>query len=433
MLNVWWLKDGKLFLHSCFISDTTVFFVTFLAPIFALILFNVVMFILAVRVLVIHSMKKKISVKSTIKTMISIVGIMVMFGLTWLFGALTVREASTAFQYLFVIFNGFQGFFFFIFNCLISKDGREFWTNAITSCCGLRNCTKYSSLSSKLSSSHAKRRTGSTSLGASNPNYRSRCMSASGFSSSELQSESNMRDRLSSIFSLKPSHTKRRTGSTSFGTSNQNYRSRCMSSSGFSSSELQSESNMSDRPLSSKVSFKSSHTKPKNSSTSFGISNPNFVPELLNHDFNSGDDNGMEVQPENKLKKEPLVIDMELGMMLPRRASIIEKSLLKEIEELLPLYRKKRELETSMTESDVDMETTMTQSDNLTYQNMEANATQEEVMENEDMQINDLVIMNHAFGQGMEDLSVAPSDEKDENSQYSEWDENDNDDCKILT
>ena len=429
MLNVWWLKDGKFFLHSCFISDTIVFFVTFLAPIFALLLFNVVMFILAVRVLVIHSMKKKKSVKSTIKTMISIVGIMVMFGLTWLFGALTVREASTAFQYLFVIFNGFQGFFFFIFNCLISKDGREFWTNAIVSCCGLRYCTRYSSLSSKLSSSHGRRRTGSSSLGVSNPNYRSRCMSASGFSSSELQSESNMRDRLSSIFSLKPSHTKRRTASTSFGTSNRNYRSRCMSASGFSSSELQSDSNMSDRPLPSKVTFKS---KPNNSSTSFGISNPNFVPELLNHDFNSGDDNGMEVQPENTLKKEPLDIDMELGVMLPRRGSIIEKSLLKEIEELLPLYRKKQELEeTGITESDVEMETTMTQSDDLVYQNMEANATQE-VMENEGMEINDLVIMNHAFDQGMEDLRVAPSDEKDEKSQYSEWDEND-DDCKILT
>ena len=423
MLNVWWLKDGKFFLHSCFISDTIVFFVTFLAPIFALLLFNVVMFILAVRVLVIHSMKKKKSVKSTIKTMISIVGIMVMFGLTWLFGALTVREASTAFQYLFVIFNGFQGFFFFIFNCLISKDGREFWTNAIVSCCGLRYCTRYSSLSSKLSSSHGRRRTGSSSLGVSNPNYRSRCMSASGFSSSELQSESNMRDRLSSIFSLKPSHTKRRTASTSFGTSNRNYRSRCMSASGFSSSELQSDSNMSNRPLPSKVTFKS---KPNNSSTSFGISNPNFVPELLNRDFNSGDDNGMEIQPENKLKKEPLDIDMELGVMLPRRGSIIEKSLLKEIEELLPLYRKKQE-------SDVEMETTMTQSDDLVYQNMEANATQEEVMENEDMEINDLVIMNHAFDQGMEDLRVAPSDEKDEKSQYSEWDEHEDDDCKILT
>ena len=391
------------------------FFVTFLAPIFALILFNIVIFILSVRVLVTHTIKKKKSAKATIKTMISIVGIMVMFGLTWLFGALTVREASTAFQYLFVIFNGFQGFFFFIFNCLISKDGREFWTYVIISCCGLRNCTKYSSLSSKLGTSHPKRRTGSTPLGASNPNYRSRCMSGSGFSSSELQSESNMRDRsLSSLFS-KPSYAKRRTGSTSLGTSNPNYRSRCMSDSGFSSSKLQSVSNMRDRSSSSKLSFKSRHTKPQTSSTSFAICNPNFAPELLNH---SDDDNGMEVQPENKLKN----VDIELGEMLPRRASIIEQSLLKEIEELL-------DLEIGITESGVEMETDMTQSDDLMYENMEANATQEEVLPNEDMETNDLVIMNHAFDQGMEDLRVAPLDE---NSQPSEWDEND-DDCKILT
>ena len=78
--------------------------------------------------------------------MISIVGLMVIFGLTWLFGALTVREASTAFQYLFVIFNGFQGFFFFVVICLIGKDGREFWSYVITN--SLRRKSKKSFTSS---------------------------------------------------------------------------------------------------------------------------------------------------------------------------------------------------------------------------------------------------------------------------------------------
>ena len=40
---------------------------------------------------------------------------MVLFGLTWLFWAMTVREASIVFQYLFVISNALQGFFFFVF------------------------------------------------------------------------------------------------------------------------------------------------------------------------------------------------------------------------------------------------------------------------------------------------------------------------------
>ena len=134
------------FLHSCFISDPIVFFVTLFGPIFVVFAFNFIIFVLGVRVLVTQSRKKKSSVKSAIKTMISIVGLMVIFGLTWLFGALTVREASTAFQYLFVIFNGFQGFFFFVVICLIGKDGREFWSYVITN--SLRRKSKKSFTSS---------------------------------------------------------------------------------------------------------------------------------------------------------------------------------------------------------------------------------------------------------------------------------------------
>ena len=78
--------------------------------------------------------------------MVSIVGLMVIFGLTWVFGALTVREVSTVFQYLFVIFNGFQGFLFFVVICLVGKDGREFWSYVITN--SLRRKSKKSFTSS---------------------------------------------------------------------------------------------------------------------------------------------------------------------------------------------------------------------------------------------------------------------------------------------
>ena len=59
--------------------------------------------------------------------MISIIGIMFIFGLTWLFGALTVDKASLAFQVLFVIFNSLQGFFIFLIFCVLGRDGREHW------------------------------------------------------------------------------------------------------------------------------------------------------------------------------------------------------------------------------------------------------------------------------------------------------------------
>jgi len=177
-----------------------VFFVTFLAPIFTVIVFSVVIFILVTRVLVIHARKKNKSIKSTMKTMISIMGIMVMFGLTWLFGALTVREASTAFQYLFVIFNGFQGFFFFVFICLLGKDGREFWIDVIT-CCRIKRHTKSSTSYSRASqyksqyqSSYIKQKTVLTSVRISNPNFVPQLSSSSSSDSDEMQSENNLND-----------------------------------------------------------------------------------------------------------------------------------------------------------------------------------------------------------------------------------------------
>ena len=69
----------------------------------------------------------------------SIASVMFLFGLTWLFGALTVTgfgdsKASTAFQVLFVILNAFQGFFIFLFFCVFSKDARDSWLELLS--CG---------------------------------------------------------------------------------------------------------------------------------------------------------------------------------------------------------------------------------------------------------------------------------------------------------
>ena len=106
------------------------------------------MFVMATWVLVTHSRKnwkmklkhkkqpedKALSAKFTIKLIISIAGVMLLFGLTWFFGVFTIMGASKVFQYLFVITNGFQGFFFFLFNCVLSTEGREFWKNVLS--CG---------------------------------------------------------------------------------------------------------------------------------------------------------------------------------------------------------------------------------------------------------------------------------------------------------
>ncbi len=117
------------------------FWGAFLGPIFAILLFNTVVFVIVVIILVRHTrsahgrMKEQQNQqKTTIRLLVSIIGIMSLFGLSWFFAALTVREASTAFQFLFTIFNSLQGFFIFLFFCVLSKDARELWKEVFS--CG---------------------------------------------------------------------------------------------------------------------------------------------------------------------------------------------------------------------------------------------------------------------------------------------------------
>lgn len=68
--------------------------------------------------------------------MISIAGVMFLFGLSWLFGALTITVTAVrlTFQILFAIFTSLQGFFVFIFFCVFSKEARELWKETLS--CG---------------------------------------------------------------------------------------------------------------------------------------------------------------------------------------------------------------------------------------------------------------------------------------------------------
>ena len=127
------------FFYSCFIGEPGVFFGAFLGPIFAILLFNATIFVIITSVLIKHSQKRfsskdKAKRQRVARLMISIMGVMALFGLMWIFGALTIREASTAFQFLFAIFNSLQGFFIFLFFCAFGKDGRELWLHML--CCG---------------------------------------------------------------------------------------------------------------------------------------------------------------------------------------------------------------------------------------------------------------------------------------------------------
>ena len=118
------------------------------------------MFIIITRVLIKHGKKKLVHLKNEkdkeqkkrakgiFKTLLSIVSVMIMFGLSWFFGALSIGDGAIVFQWLFVIFNTTQGFMLFLFFCVIGSDVRDEWKNLLI-------CNKYrkkKSLTAPLSS-----------------------------------------------------------------------------------------------------------------------------------------------------------------------------------------------------------------------------------------------------------------------------------------
>ena len=86
-----------------------------------------IIFIIVIVVLLRHLRKRSKEHNKKVghlKLMAKITGIAFLFGLTWLFGALTVVNFDQAFQILFTLVNSFQGFLIFIFFCVLNSDVR---------------------------------------------------------------------------------------------------------------------------------------------------------------------------------------------------------------------------------------------------------------------------------------------------------------------
>ena len=131
-------------LSSCFLSQLGALFGAFLAPIFVVIVINMIIFIWVILVVRRHAKKKTTQVKQTIpikqilRITASISGILFLFGLTWGFFILTfsVPGVRETFQTLFIVFNSLQGFFVFAF--ILFTEGFGYWK-------ALLSCEKYRS------------------------------------------------------------------------------------------------------------------------------------------------------------------------------------------------------------------------------------------------------------------------------------------------
>ena len=145
-------------MYSCFLSHPGAFWGAFLAPIIVVLIFNFVIFIWIIVVLIRHTKgiaarkKESVSNKTILRLIISISGVMFLFGLTWLFAILTfsVTGLRETFQILFTIFNSLQGFFVFLFFCVFNNEAREAWKELLS--CKRCRSKSFSPLQAKTSS-----------------------------------------------------------------------------------------------------------------------------------------------------------------------------------------------------------------------------------------------------------------------------------------
>uniref|UniRef100_A0A3Q3W1K0 G-protein coupled receptors family 2 profile 2 domain-containing protein n=1 Tax=Mola mola TaxID=94237 RepID=A0A3Q3W1K0_MOLML len=61
------------------------------------------------------------AVKLTVKAVAVLLPIL---GISWIFGVLAVNRNSLVFLYIFAVFNSLQGFFVFLFHCLLNSEVR---------------------------------------------------------------------------------------------------------------------------------------------------------------------------------------------------------------------------------------------------------------------------------------------------------------------
>ena len=105
-----------------------------MGPILLILAFNAVIFTVVIAVIIKHTIKRSIDHNrktDSIQLMINIISVFVLFGLTWIFGALTIMKAAQIFQIVFTILNSFQGFLIFILFCVLKKEIRSSWADIL--------------------------------------------------------------------------------------------------------------------------------------------------------------------------------------------------------------------------------------------------------------------------------------------------------------
>ncbi|XP_051934892.1 adhesion G-protein coupled receptor G2 [Hippocampus zosterae] len=120
----------------CWLQNNIFFYVTVVAFVLLVLLCNATIFVVVLIQIRKMAANKKASTssRSTMQDLRAVASLTVLLGLTWFVGFFTFGQGKVAMMYLFTIFNTLQGFFIFLFHCLMKENVREQWR--IHLCCG---------------------------------------------------------------------------------------------------------------------------------------------------------------------------------------------------------------------------------------------------------------------------------------------------------
>lgn len=112
-------------------ANTIAFYVALLGPACVILVINTIVFTLVARVIMKPRFKGSIGKNEKEKVSPAQVRgaftVMVLLGVTWVFGPVAIKESKIVFNYLFTILNSLQGFLIFVFRCLLNTEARSAW------------------------------------------------------------------------------------------------------------------------------------------------------------------------------------------------------------------------------------------------------------------------------------------------------------------
>ncbi|KPP61947.1 putative G-protein coupled receptor 112, partial [Scleropages formosus] len=130
----------------CWLKSDVVFYVSVVAYILFILLCNVSVFVVVlVQIRNMREGKAARKRSGLLHDLRGVASLTFLLGLTWMLAFFTWGPAKVALLYLFAILNSLQGFFVFLFHCLMKESVRKQWR--IHLCCGRFRLTEHSDLS----------------------------------------------------------------------------------------------------------------------------------------------------------------------------------------------------------------------------------------------------------------------------------------------